>query len=128
MKIGDFGLARDIYKDNYYRRKGGVLPLRWMAPESLLDGVYTTQSDVWAFGVLLWEILTLGQRPYPGKSNTEVQLFVSRNQGHLETPPNCPERLSRLMLKCWDYNPRLRPTFAQCLDEVKELLIYQVGS
>ncbi|NWT31930.1 ROS1 kinase, partial [Cardinalis cardinalis] len=73
VKIGDFGLARDVYKNDYYRKRGeGLLPVRWMAPESLIDGVFTSRSDVWAFGVLVWETLTLGQQPYPGFSNTEV--------------------------------------------------------
>ncbi|PKU45078.1 proto-oncogene tyrosine-protein kinase ros [Limosa lapponica baueri] len=93
VKIGDFGLARDIYKNDYYRKRGeGLLPVRWMAPESLIDGVFTNRSDVWAFGVLVWETLTLGQKPYPGFSNTEVLHHV-RSGGRLETPNNCPDDL-----------------------------------
>lgn len=93
VKIGDFGLARDIYKNDYYRKDGeGLLPIRWMAPESLIDGVFTTQSDVWAFGVLLWEVMTLGNQPYPGRSNIEVLNFV-RSGGRLDKPHNCPDDL-----------------------------------
>lgn len=93
VKIGDFGLARDVYRNDYYRKEGeGLLPVRWMAPESLIDGVYTTQSDVWAFGVLLWEIMTLGQQPYPARNNLEVLHYV-RNGGRLQQPPRCPPRL-----------------------------------
>ena len=93
VKIGDFGLARDIYRNDYYRKEGeGLVPVRWMAPESLVDGVFTTQSDVWAFGVLLWEIMTLGHQPYPARSNIEVLNYV-RSGGRLNQPPNCPERL-----------------------------------
>ena len=93
VKIGDFGLARDIYKNDYYRKEGeGLLPVRWMSPESLVDGVFTTHSDVWAFGVLLWEIVTLGQQPYPARTNLEVLHHV-RSGGRLTRPPNCPDEL-----------------------------------
>lgn len=121
VKIGDFGLARDIYKNDYYRKEGeGLLPVRWMAPESLVDGVFTCQSDVWAFGVLIWEIMTLGQQPYPARTNLEVLHYV-RNGGRLGRPNNCPEELHQLMLKCWNYNPEMRPTFKYCLEVLEEL-------
>lgn len=93
VKIGDFGLARDIYKNDYYRKEGeGLLPVRWMAPESLIDGVFTSQSDVWAFGVLLWEIMTLGQQPYAARNNLEVLHYVRRG-GRLGKPTDCPDEL-----------------------------------
>ncbi|RWS08705.1 Proto-oncogene tyrosine-protein kinase ROS-like protein [Dinothrombium tinctorium] len=93
VKIGDFGLARDIYKNDYYRKEGeGLLPVRWMAPESLVDGVFTTQSDIWSFGVLIWEVLTLGQHPYTARANIEVWNYV-RSGGRLEVPKNCPNEL-----------------------------------
>ncbi|XP_066980698.1 proto-oncogene tyrosine-protein kinase ROS isoform X4 [Macrobrachium rosenbergii] len=115
VKIGDFGLARDIYKNDYYRKEGeGLLPVRWMSPESLVDGVFTSHSDVWAFGVLLWEILTLGQQPYPARTNLEVLHYV-RSGGRLTRPPNCPEELHKLMDRCWSYSPENRPTFKECL-------------
>ncbi|KAK7868921.1 hypothetical protein R5R35_014230 [Gryllus longicercus] len=121
VKIGDFGLARDIYKNDYYRKEGeGLLPVRWMAPESLVDGVFTCQSDVWAFGVLIWEILTLGQQPYPARTNLEVLHYV-RNGGRLSRPNNCPDQLHHLMLKTWSYNPENRPTFKYCLETLEDL-------
>ncbi|XP_036611703.1 proto-oncogene tyrosine-protein kinase ROS-like [Trichosurus vulpecula] len=93
VKIGDFGLARDIYKNDYYRKEGeSLLPVRWMAPESLIDGVFTNQSDVWSFGVLMWEVMTLGQQPYPARTNPEVLHFV-RSGGRLERPCNCPDNM-----------------------------------
>ncbi|NXU48486.1 ROS1 kinase, partial [Turnix velox] len=121
VKIGDFGLARDIYKNDYYRKIGeGLLPVRWMAPESLLDGVFTSHSDVWAFGVLVWETLTLGQQPYPGFSNTQVLHHV-RSGGRLETPNNCPDDLCDLMTRCWAQEPHNRPTFLYIQDKLEEI-------
>ncbi|XP_054720908.1 proto-oncogene tyrosine-protein kinase ROS-like [Uloborus diversus] len=121
VKIGDFGLARDIYKSDYYRKEGeGLLPVRWMSPESLLYGVFTSQSDVWAFGVLLWEVMTLGQQPYPARSNMEVLHYV-RAGGLLEKPESCPDELHQVMLSCWNYEEENRPTFCYCLHKLQEL-------
>ncbi|XP_063185804.1 proto-oncogene tyrosine-protein kinase ROS isoform X3 [Chroicocephalus ridibundus] len=121
VKIGDFGLARDIYKNDYYRKRGeGLLPVRWMAPESLMDGVFTNRSDVWAFGVLVWETLTLGQQPYPGFSNTQVLHHV-RSGGRLETPNNCPDDLCDLMTRCWAQEPHNRPSFTYIQDKLQEI-------
>ncbi|XP_063245936.1 proto-oncogene tyrosine-protein kinase ROS isoform X3 [Prinia subflava] len=121
VKIGDFGLARDVYKNDYYRKRGeGLLPVRWMAPESLIDGVFTSRSDVWAFGVLVWETLTLGQQPYPGFSNTEVLHHV-RSGGRLESPSNCPDDLCDLMTRCWSQEPHNRPTFSHIHDKLQEI-------
>ena len=73
VKIGDFGMARDVYETEYYRKEGkGLLPVRWMAPESLRDGVFTSQSDVWSYGVVLWEMATLAEQPYQGLANDQV--------------------------------------------------------
>jgi len=73
VKIGDFGMTRDIYETDYYRKGSkGLLPVRWMAPESLKDGVFTSYSDVWSYGVVLWEMVTLASQPYQGLSNDQV--------------------------------------------------------
>ena len=90
----DFGLTRDIYETDYYRRGGrSFLPIRWMAPESLRDGRFDTVSDVWSFGVLLWEIATLAEQPYQGYGNEEVVHYVRYGNITLERPANCPEIL-----------------------------------
>ncbi|NWU86118.1 ROS1 kinase, partial [Onychorhynchus coronatus] len=121
VKIGDFGLARDVYKNDYYRKRGeGLLPVRWMAPESLIDGVFTNHSDVWAFGVLVWETLTLGQQPYPGLSNTEV-LHLVRSGGRLESPNNCPDDLCDIMTRCWSQEPHNRPTFSYIHNKLQDI-------
>ncbi|NXH08013.1 IGF1R factor, partial [Loxia leucoptera] len=115
VKIGDFGMTRDIYETDYYRKGGkGLLPVRWMSPEALKDGIFNTQSDVWSFGVVLWEIATLAEQPYQGMSNEQVLRFVMDN-GILERPENCPDELHELMCLCWQQNPRQRPSFVQLL-------------
>ncbi|XP_071997816.1 proto-oncogene tyrosine-protein kinase ROS isoform X2 [Engystomops pustulosus] len=121
VKIGDFGLARDVYKSDYYRKKGeGLLPVRWMAPESLIDGIFTTRSDVWSFGVLLWEMFSLGQQPYQGYSNIEVLHYV-RSGERMDSPDNCPDDMWDIMLKCWAQNPSQRPSFVQIQKQIEEL-------
>ncbi|XP_063891749.1 proto-oncogene tyrosine-protein kinase ROS isoform X1 [Helicoverpa armigera] len=121
VKIGDFGLARDIYKNDYYRKEGeGLLPVRWMAVECLVDGVFSCQSDVWAWGVLCWEVLSLGQQPYPARTNRQVLSYV-RTGGTLDRPPNCPSAFYDLLQKCWSYSAEARPSFRQCLEVVTAL-------
>ncbi|KAJ8417407.1 hypothetical protein AAFF_G00286340 [Aldrovandia affinis] len=122
VKIGDFGMTRDIYETDYYRKGGkGLLPVRWMAPESLKDGVFTTNSDVWSFGVVLWEIATLAEQPYQGMSNEQVLRFVMEG-GLLDKPDNCPDMLFELMRMCWQYNPKMRPAFLEIISSIKEEL------
>ncbi|XP_039998890.1 insulin receptor a [Xiphias gladius] len=120
VKIGDFGMTRDIYETDYYRKGGkGLLPVRWMAPESLKDGVFTAHSDCWSFGVVLWEISTLAEQPYQGLSNEQVLKFVM-DGGYLDRPDNCADRLHNLMQMCWQYNPKMRPTFQEIIEMLRE--------
>ncbi|XP_013871013.1 insulin-like growth factor 1 receptor [Austrofundulus limnaeus] len=120
VKIGDFGMTRDIYETDYYRKGGkGLLPVRWMSPESLKDGVFTTNSDVWSFGVVLWEIATLAEQPYQGLSNEQVLRFVMEG-GLLEKPQSCPDMLFELMRMCWQYNPKMRPAFVEIISSIKD--------
>ncbi|XP_053568137.1 proto-oncogene tyrosine-protein kinase ROS [Bombina bombina] len=121
IKIGDFGLARDVYKYDYYKKKGeGFLPVRWMAPESLVDGVFNSCADVWSFGVLLWEVFTLGQQPYPGYSNIEVLHYVRSGQ-RMDSPANCPDDMWDLILKCWAQDPKQRPRFSFLKKKLEQL-------
>uniref|UniRef100_A0A8C7L3M4 Tyrosine-protein kinase receptor n=1 Tax=Oncorhynchus kisutch TaxID=8019 RepID=A0A8C7L3M4_ONCKI len=120
VKIGDFGMTRDIYETDYYRKGGkGLLPVRWMAPESLKDGVFTANSDCWSFGVVLWEVSTLAEQPYQGLSNEQVLKFVM-DGGFLDRPDNCADRLHDLMSMCWQYNPKLRPSFQEIIEMLHE--------
>ncbi|XP_072438991.1 insulin-like growth factor 1 receptor [Chiloscyllium punctatum] len=122
VKIGDFGMTRDIYETDYYRKGGkGLLPVRWMAPESLKDGIFSQHTDVWSFGVVLWEIVTLAEQPYQGMSNEQVLHFVI-NSGTLERPDHCPEQLHQLMRMCWSRIPRSRPSFLQILHQLQDEL------
>lgn len=111
VKIGDFGLARDVYDNDYYRRDTqGKLPVRWMSPESLKDSLYTSASDVWSFGIVVWEMVTFSASPYQGLSNDEVIKRVI--QGHtMARPENCPDKLFYIMERCWKRNAKDRPTF-----------------
>nr|UVJ47537.1 insulin receptor [Lasioderma serricorne] len=111
VKIGDFGMTRDIYENDYYRKETrGLLPVRWMSPECLADGVFTSDSDVWSYGVVLWEMVTLAEQPYQGLSNEQVLQFVIA-RGTMERPPECPQILYEIMEKCWKWRPIDRPLF-----------------
>uniref|UniRef100_A0A2C9JDN5 Tyrosine-protein kinase receptor n=1 Tax=Biomphalaria glabrata TaxID=6526 RepID=A0A2C9JDN5_BIOGL len=116
VKIADFGMARDVYMTDYYRKDNrALLPVRWMAPESLMDGIFTTMSDIWSYGIVLWEMVTLAEQPYQGLGNEEVLRFVS--EGRVMTAPiGCPVDLYDLMKSCWAYNPKKRPTFMYLIE------------
>uniref|UniRef100_A0A3Q3VXN2 receptor protein-tyrosine kinase n=1 Tax=Mola mola TaxID=94237 RepID=A0A3Q3VXN2_MOLML len=117
VKICDFGLARDIYKDPDYVRKGDArLPLKWMSPESIFDKVFTTQSDVWSFGILLWEIFSLGASPYPGLHIDEEFCHRLKEGTRMRAPEYSTPDMYSTMLACWEANPSDRPTFTN-LDE-----------
>ncbi|XP_030628693.1 fibroblast growth factor receptor 2 isoform X4 [Chanos chanos] len=122
MKIADFGLARDVHNIDYYKKTtNGRLPVKWMAPEALFDRVYTHQSDVWSFGVLLWEIFTLGGSPYPGIPVEE--LFKLLKEGHrMDKPGNCTNELYMLMKDCWHAVSSHRPTFSQLVEDLDRIL------
>uniref|UniRef100_A0AAY4DFR1 receptor protein-tyrosine kinase n=1 Tax=Denticeps clupeoides TaxID=299321 RepID=A0AAY4DFR1_9TELE len=122
MKIADFGLARDIHHIDYYKKTtNGRLPVKWMAPEALFDRIYTHQSDVWSFGVLLWEIFTLGGSPYPGVPVEE--LFKLLKEGHrMDKPSTCTHELYMMMRDCWHAVPSQRPTFKQLVEDLDRTL------
>ncbi|XP_041861840.1 vascular endothelial growth factor receptor 2 [Melanotaenia boesemani] len=123
VKICDFGLARDVYKDPDYVRKGDArLPLKWMAPETIFDRVYTTQSDVWSFGVLLWEIFSLGASPYPGVCIDESFCRRLKEGTRMRPPEYATTEIYQTMLDCWLDHPTDRPTFAELVEHLGSLL------
>uniref|UniRef100_A0AAX7U189 Tyrosine-protein kinase receptor n=1 Tax=Astatotilapia calliptera TaxID=8154 RepID=A0AAX7U189_ASTCA len=117
-KIGDFGMARDIYRASYYRKGGrAMLPVKWMPPEAFMEGIFTCKTDTWSFGVLLWEILSLGYMPYPCKTNQEVLEFVTSG-GRMDPPKACPGPVYRIMTQCWQHCPEHRPNFSTILERI----------
>ncbi|XP_047440846.1 vascular endothelial growth factor receptor kdr-like [Mugil cephalus] len=123
VKICDFGLARDIYKDPDYVRKGDArLPLKWMAPEAIFDKIYTTQSDVWSFGVLMWEIFSLGASPYPGVQMDEEFCCRLKEGTRMRAPEYSSSEIYQTMLDCWQGEPQQRPTFTELVERLGDLL------
>ncbi|XP_056454576.1 NT-3 growth factor receptor-like isoform X1 [Gadus chalcogrammus] len=108
VKIGDFGMSRDIYSTDYYRVGGHtMLPIRWMPPESIMYRKFTTESDVWSFGVILWEIFTYGKQPWFQLANNEVIECITQGRV-LERPRVCPKEIYDMMLGCWQREPQQR--------------------
>ncbi|XP_032050929.1 tyrosine-protein kinase Fes/Fps isoform X2 [Aythya fuligula] len=118
LKISDFGMSREE-EDGIYASTGGMkqIPVKWTAPEALNYGRYSSESDVWSFGILLWEAFSLGAVPYANLSNQQTREAVEQGV-RLEPPEQCPEELYRLMLRCWDYDPRRRPSFSAVHQEL----------
>ncbi|XP_055024190.2 BDNF/NT-3 growth factors receptor isoform X2 [Misgurnus anguillicaudatus] len=108
VKIGDFGMSRDVYSTDYYRVGGHtMLPIRWMPPESIMYRKFTTESDVWSLGVVLWEIFTYGKQPWYQLSNNEVIECITQGRV-LQRPRTCPKEVYDLMLGCWQREPHTR--------------------
>lgn len=118
VKIGDFGMTRPIIESEYYRfTKKGMLPVRWMSPESLSDGLFTAKSDMWSYGVLLFEIVTFGSFPYQGLSNSQVVEYVKAGS-RLMLPRQCSEDLCTFIYSCLAYEPCDRPDAGEVIDQL----------
>ena len=124
-KVADFGLSRNIRdKENerYEMKHGGQMPIRWMSPEALSMGLFSIKSDVWALGILMWEIVTLGSTPYVGMSASEVINFI--RQGNIcSQPDHCSDNLYELMKSCWAYRAENRLSFAEIKHSLVEMLL-----
>uniref|UniRef100_A0A8C3SV73 Tyrosine-protein kinase n=1 Tax=Chelydra serpentina TaxID=8475 RepID=A0A8C3SV73_CHESE len=112
VKVADFGLSRLMTGDTYTAHAGAKFPIKWTAPESLAYNTFSIKSDVWAFGVLLWEIATYGMSPYPGIDLSQVYDLLEKGY-RMEQPEGCPPKVYELMRACWKWNPPDRPSFAE---------------
>nr|XP_027775779.1 tyrosine-protein kinase Fes/Fps isoform X1 [Marmota flaviventris] len=121
LKISDFGMSREE-ADGIYAASGGLrqVPVKWTAPEALNYGRYSSESDVWSFGILLWETFSLGASPYPNLSNQQTREFVETG-GRLPCPELCPDAVFRLMEQCWAYEPGQRPSFSTIYQELQSI-------
>ncbi|NXF70566.1 NTRK1 factor, partial [Sclerurus mexicanus] len=122
VKIGDFGMSRDIYSTDYYRVGGRtMLPIRWMPPESILYRKFTTESDIWSFGVVLWEIFTYGKQPWYQLSNTEAIECITQGR-ELERPRTCPSEVYAIMQSCWQREPQQRQPIKEIHSRLQALV------
>lgn len=123
VKICDFGLARDITSDSSYVLRGNArLPVKWMSPESLFEGIYTFESDVWSYGILLWEIFSLGTSPYPG-IHVGANFYRMIQDGYrMSEPEFAPIEIYEVMRFCWNNDPLKRPPFKKLAERIEVLL------
>merc|ERR1719206_1043587 len=116
VKLSDFGMSRPMFESDYYRlSKKGMLPVRWMAPESCSDGIYSPMSDIWSYGVLLYEMITFGSFPFQGLSNNQVLSHVKAGNT-LSIPQGIKYQMNDLLRSCWSHTPSKRPTAGEIVE------------
>ncbi|GFO06236.1 hepatocyte growth factor receptor [Plakobranchus ocellatus] len=123
VRVADFGLARDVYEKEYYSasNRKALLPVKWMAPECLEKGTYSAKSDVWSFGVVLWELMTRGLKPYPEVDNWDIARYLKAGR-RMPHPNYCPDPLYEIMLECWQWLPTDRPTFSELVEKIRTMV------
>ncbi|EDO47094.1 predicted protein, partial [Nematostella vectensis] len=122
LKVADFGLARDVYKnEEYVKHTPGLVPIKWIAIESLTDKIYSQKSDVWSYGVLLWEIFTLGGNPYPDLHPSDVFEYLLDGK-RMEKPVDCAQEIYNIMTDCWVLSPEDRPTFTELVKKLDKMI------
>ncbi|XP_058650800.1 inactive tyrosine-protein kinase 7 isoform X2 [Onychostoma macrolepis] len=115
VKVSALSLSKDVYNSEYYQHRQVWIPLRWLSSESVFEGEFSSKADVWAFGVLMWEVFSLGELPYPALSDQQVLEGLQAGNLHLSPPVNCPAHVCSLMSRCWASSPKERPTFSEIL-------------
>uniref|UniRef100_A0A8U7M4W8 Inactive tyrosine-protein kinase 7 n=1 Tax=Corvus moneduloides TaxID=1196302 RepID=A0A8U7M4W8_CORMO len=113
VKVSSLSLSKDVYNSEYYHFRQAWIPLRWMPPEAVLEDEFSTKSDVWSFGVLMWEVFTHGEMPYTPLADDEVLAGLQSGKTKLPHPEGCPSRLAKLMQRCWAPSPKDRPSFSE---------------
>jgi len=125
VKVADFGLSHDLFDDDYYRSESDKpLPIKWLAVECITEKKYSEKSDVWSFGILMWEVLTRGEQPYPDMKKEQVKEHVQKG-GRLIKPAHVPAEIYSLMTDCWQHTPADRPSFRDVTHRLR--LILQEG-
>ncbi|XP_073825361.1 PDGF- and VEGF-receptor related isoform X20 [Musca autumnalis] len=129
VKICDFGLARSMYKSDNYKKQGDApLPIKWLALESLSDHIFSTYTDVWSFGIVMWELFSLAKVPYP-EIDANQSLYLKLKDGYrMEKPPYANDDLYDIMLECWSTNPERRPLFNVLKERFGHMLGEEVAS
>ena len=120
IKIAHFGLGPLIYPKAYYRVSNTDLPIRWMSPEAITSASFTTMSDIWSFGVAVWELFTYGSLPFETKKDEEVIDFVL-HEGRLMKPTKCSNSIYEIILSCWNEDPQSRPNFFDLHENIADL-------
>ncbi|XP_026133517.1 inactive tyrosine-protein kinase 7 [Carassius auratus] len=120
VKVSALSLSRDVYNSEYYEHGQVCIPLRWLPGESVFEGEFCSKSDVWAFGVLMWEVFSLGELPYPTLSDQQVLEGLQAGTLRLSPPVNCPAHVCSLMSRCWASSPKERPTFTEILQTLTD--------
>lgn len=112
-------MTRDVYEADYYRRCGrGLMPVRWMAKESLVDGIFTSSSDVFSYGIVLWEMVTYAEQPYQGFGNEQVLTYIIHGGTMSKPNENCPNSIYNIMTRCWKFIPEERISFTEIIEEL----------
>ena len=123
VKVSLLGLCRDVYAAEYFHFHQQMIPLRWMAPEAVLEDEFSTKSDVWSFGVFVWEVFALGDLPHRSRTNEEVLKGLKAGEMRPDSVANTPEEISHLMHRCWQDTPKDRPSFTDIVTIFNEMTV-----